>query len=39
MKNWKLTFEDGSIEYILMDVKGIANIWIYDPYVISIEEV
>ena len=39
MENYKLTFDDGSIEYIVMDAKGIANIWVNDPYVISIEKV
>lgn len=39
MKTWKLTFEDGTVEYIIMDNKGIRNIWIYDPYIIEITEV
>ncbi len=39
MKNWKITYENGDVIYITMDAKGIANMWIYDPYIIDIKEI
>jgi hypothetical protein len=39
MSIYKLTFHDGTVEYITTDSKGIANIWVNDPYVIEIEKV
>lgn len=39
MKTWQVTYQDGTVEFIDMDDKGICNMWIYDSYVMEIKEV
>jgi hypothetical protein len=39
MKKWQIKYENGDIIYITMDIKGVSNMWIYDPYITEIREI